>query len=163
MMRSLSPWLITGTQEALEACLGAGMSAEQTARTINRTFNTSMSRMAVIGRARRTEVPFLSKTAEKDVKIPPTPRGIRGGRPKSFVVAAVEVRKLREEPKPLGVDTACQWLHGEPAKRRFCGHARKPGSTSYCEHHHARAFDTARTAHANAAARGRSLREDAAA
>lgn len=132
MMRS--PWLITGTQEALEACLGAGLSAGQTAQLISRTFGVYVSRQAVIGRAYRTEVPFLSSRGKHSVKIPPTPRGIRGGKPKSFVVAAVDVQRLRKEPKPLGIDTACLWLHGEPAKRLFCGHARIYGS-AYCEHH----------------------------
>lgn len=44
------------------------------------------------------------------------------------------------EPKPKGdVGGGCQWLHGKPTDRNFCGHDRRP-SSPYCDHHHDRCY-----------------------
>lgn len=138
-----SPWQTPGMQEALEAYLGAGMSAGQTAGLISRTFRIYVSRSAVIGRAHRTEVEIKGhKSQGADVNIPPTPRGIRGGRPKSFVIADVEkeLKHPPEEPKPRGdVPDGCRWIFGNATKRNFCGAPTKLAS-SWCHHHAGRVF-----------------------
>jgi hypothetical protein len=52
---------------------------------------------------------------------------------------AREFKSDADEPAPNGNERGCQWLHGNPSARMFCGHAKRDGSP-YCEHHHGRAF-----------------------
>lgn len=147
-----SPWKTPGVQQALEACLGKGFTASETARFIYRKFNVYVSRRAIIGRAYRTGVQLRSKGGN-DVHIPPTPKGIRGGRPKTFVASAVvELRVTPDEPKPRGdVDSGCRWITGEATARNFCGHGTWP-LTPWCDYHARRVWNGPATVKSNARA-----------
>lgn len=69
----------------------------------------------------------------------------RGGRPKRAVpVVDLTARPVAGEPEPLGVDSGCLWISGEPAERLFCGEDRVHGSP-WCQHHHVRAYDRVST------------------
>jgi len=48
-------------------------------------------------------------------------------------------RLYLDEPTAKGDTGGCQFLHGEPTERNFCGHDRRKGS-SYCDHHHSRCY-----------------------
>lgn len=136
-------WTQPRVQAALEECLHEGLSASEAARFLNRKFGFSMSRQAVIGRAYRTNVSFRRNNGNGgkiDVRIPPTPKGIRGGLPRTFVKdAVVELRVTADEPLPNGNEDGCQWLHGDATKRKFCGHGTWPLSP-WCPFHFSRVY-----------------------
>lgn len=48
-------------------------------------------------------------------------------------------KKQEAETPPTVRPRACQWLHGEPSERRFCGEAALPGMP-YCAAHAKRAY-----------------------
>jgi len=64
-------------------------------------------------------------------------------RPKRFPNAIVEglkdVRALELEPIPLGTDSGCQWVHGDPRDHVMCGHTPHRRS-AWCPHHYARVY-----------------------
>ncbi|MFN3349088.1 GcrA family cell cycle regulator [Pseudorhodoplanes sp.] len=115
----------------------AGLSASQCARAINNEFGTSISRNAVIGKARRMRLPTRNYRTRQ---LPPT-QWFSRGRPLRATRIALAV-----SPPPLisggGVTTAelkpehCRWPFGDPCLPgfRFCG-ARRLEPLSYCPAH----------------------------
>ncbi len=116
------------------------LSCAQIARRFNKAFDADITRSAVIGLANRMQLPKREGggtwTAEGAAKRVATmkAKGIPfGNKPKK--AASVAPMASSEEPKPLGVDTGCRWLHGDDPKTWiFCGHPKLAG-TSWCSHH----------------------------
>ena len=59
--------------------------------------------------------------------------------PNALVLGLKDVQSLELEPIPLGTDSGCQWIAGEPSDRVMCGHATR-GFSSWCPHHYARVY-----------------------
>ena len=140
---------------ALREFVAKGMSYSEAAQEINSRFNTSYSRSAALGRARR-----LGLTADQRRKpsIPATPADLRGNavprasdfkapalsRPTAPVFKEIKPVKLRcvaIEPRHLSLieleRSDCRYPYGgdeEGEAITFCGHPRRPGS-SYCAPH----------------------------
>lgn len=153
----VSPWqTVPGLQEALETCLASGLSAGETRGVLNAHFKINLSRNACIGRARRTGVQIRSRGSDDmPIKIAPTPKGIRGGLPRTLVTGpeTTELAVKDDEPTPRGdVDDGCRAMRGPSSHRNFCGAPLRYGS-SYCEHHHKRFYDRVSTAASAARAR----------
>jgi len=130
--------------DEFEKVLKAGMTATEAAKHLTRKFGLKISRASVIGRASRQDIYFKTKPTNGKKRAPKSER--RGPPSRARTVNAVlkvtghaDLRQRSDEPKPLGNDDQCQWLHGEPTKRFFCGHPKTHGS-SYCSHHHVRRF-----------------------
>ena len=139
--------------EALRQHLARGMSFSQISRAINSTFQTSYSRSAAIGRAKRMG---LCKAAPEDrpARWPRRPRRSKAAR----------LQKPRERHAPESIKPVPEWKRGKPPKLRcieivprhlclvdleigdcrypyggdadgepitFCAHPRREGS-SYC-------------------------------
>lgn len=67
-----------------------------------------------------------------------------GGLPRSTAPAVgktlTDVKVADDEPEALGERVGgCQWMHGAPGERRFCGQPRFE-MTHWCSHHRARVF-----------------------
>ena len=141
--------------QALREYLQKGMSYSEAARAINERFNTSYSRNAAIGRAKRMGIsgagqPDRPLRAKKPR--PPNPKRLlkkRAGllkpsRPRVKVFARAAALKLRcvtVVPRHLSLieleDSDCRYPYGgdeEGEAITFCGHPRRDGS-SYCVSH----------------------------
>lgn len=59
--------------------------------------------------------------------------------PKAPVLGLKDVQSLELEPIPLGTDSGCQWIKGDPRDRVMCGHATR-GFSSWCPHHYRRVY-----------------------
>lgn len=59
--------------------------------------------------------------------------------PNAPVLGLTDVRALELEPIPLGTDSGCQWIKGDPRDRVMCGHATR-GFSSWCPHHYRRVY-----------------------
>lgn len=83
----------------------------------------------------------VSRKAQYKSKPPKAPHAPQ--RRKIVASAIVEglqdVKALDIEPIPLGTDSGCQWLRGEPGDRIMCGHAVK-GRSAWCPHHYDRVY-----------------------
>ena len=141
--------------DALREFVAKGMSYSEAAQAINSRFNTSYSRSAALGRARR-----LGLTADERRKpsMPTKPADLRDiGVPRAsdFKTTAlpwptapvfkeikpVKLRCVAIEPRHLSLIELergdCRYPYGgdeEGEAITFCGHARRPGS-SYCTSH----------------------------
>ena len=62
--------------------------------------------------------------------------------PNALVLGLTDVRALELEPIPLGTDSGCQWIKGDPRDRVMCGHATR-GFSSWCPHHYRRVYQEA--------------------
>jgi GcrA cell cycle regulator len=144
--------------DALRECFARRLSCQEAATAINRKFNTSYTRSAVIGRARRMGLmgPRLPERSPQAATLHVVPslsrlgeiRSIQSGTPRfQWPVPAAqraEMPKLRcveVEPRHLSlVDLErddCRYPYGgdeEGEAITFCGHPRRPGS-SYCPPH----------------------------
>lgn len=121
----------------------SSISANTIAKRFSAKFGVKVSRCAILGIASRMKLP-RHEFADK-----PTPqasarrlatmlaKGIPcGPKPKKPVLAPLEPS---DEPKPLGTDTGCKWLHGDDPKTWiFCGHPQMAGAP-YCSFHYERA------------------------
>jgi GcrA cell cycle regulator len=141
--------------QALREYLGKGLSYSEAARAINGRFNTSYTRNAAIGRAKRMG---LSGAAQPDcpakAKKPRQPnpgrlfkrraRLLKASRAREEVFARAAALKLRcvaIMPRHLSLieleDGDCRYPYGGEAEGEpitFCGHPRREGS-SYCVSH----------------------------
>lgn len=141
--------------DALRELVAKGLSYSEAAQAINSRFNTSYTRSAALGRARR-----LGLTAEDRRKpsMPTTPADLRDARvpragdsrtpvlpwPIAPVFKAIKPLKLRcvaVEPRHLSLTELergdCRYPYGgdeEGEAITFCGHPRRPDS-SYCTPH----------------------------
>ena len=141
--------------DALREFVAKGMSYSEAAQAINSRFNTSYSRSAALGRARR-----LGLTADERRKpsMPTTPADLRDiGVPRAsdFKTTAlpwptapvfkeikpVKLRCVAIEPRHLSLIELergdCRYPYGDDEEGEtitFCGHPRRPGS-SYCTPH----------------------------
>jgi len=140
--------------DALRELIAKGMSFSEAARAINSRFNTSYSRSAALGRARRLglgpdgrQQPSMpTKPAELHEIAEPSPSHFRTlalpwPTPVFKEVAPVKLRCVDIEPRHLSLTELergdCRYPYGgdeEGEAITFCGHPRRPGS-SYCSPH----------------------------
>lgn len=145
MLSSLFAYKWTdATRTRLAELVERGLTGKQIARALSIEFGISYSRNSVISAVARSGLKFKNKSRRPAV----TSQRVTLG---STKVAAVPTMpkpgnyrddvEFVPEPDPAGdVATGCRWLHGEPTDRVFCG-AETFRSSSYCQHHFARAFD----------------------
>jgi hypothetical protein len=57
----------------------------------------------------------------------------------ALVLGLKDVQSLEIEPIPLGTDSGCQWIHGDPADHVMCGHT-PHGRSFWCPHHYSRVY-----------------------
>lgn len=110
-----------------------------------------ISRSTVIGKARRLGLSVTREVRREHMARAQLRRyGKRQLTPGKVALVQPKIRKRRSPPGSLPNTTLgitpgfqvpaplrCQWLHGEPHDRNFCGDPAQPGS-SYCPAHHAR-------------------------
>lgn len=92
-----------------------------------------MARRMGLARSERSPIPNPEKSQQTHAKTKAKKKA------KKDLLKSCRSIPLGDEPTPTGETGGCQFLHGEPADRNFCGHAVKPG-TVWCEHHHARVY-----------------------
>ena len=139
---------IKGLDKALEKAVAQGLTSPQIARQLSHTFKLSISRCAVIGRAKRTGL-ILAGSKPKVVAKAQKPT-----KPASGAVAPyITVRKIIApsantitEPKPQGdFDHGCRFMYGDHLKKRnFCCAPKVLGS-SWCKFHEGVCWDNAST------------------
>jgi GcrA cell cycle regulator len=140
--------------DALRELIARGMSFAEAARTINSRFNTSYTRSAALGRARRLG---LGADDRKQPSMPARPaelyeiteRGAVNSMPLALPwpvpvfrsVIPLKLRCVDIEPRHLSLDELergdCRYPYGGDEENEtitFCGHPRRPGS-SYCSPH----------------------------
>jgi GcrA cell cycle regulator len=138
--------------DALREFIAKGMTFSEAARAINSRFNTSYSRSAALGRARRLG---LGPDDRRQPSMPAKPAELQEiATPRSWdfgtlpwpvpVFKAIKPVKLRcvpIEPRHLSLIELergdCRYPYGgdeEGEAITFCGHSRHPGS-SYCAPH----------------------------
>ena len=140
--------------DALRELIAKGMSFSEAARAINTRFNTSYSRSAALGRARRLglgpddrQQPSMpTKPADLQEIAEPPPSEFRKlalpwPTPVFKEVKPVKLRCVEIEPRHLSLIELergdCRYPYGgdeEGEAITFCGHPRRPGS-SYCTPH----------------------------
>jgi len=140
--------------EALRELIAKGVSFSEAARAINSRFNTSYSRSAALGRARRLglgpddrQQPSMpTRPAELHEIAEPGPSSFRTlalpwPSPVFKEVVPVKLRCVGIEPRHLALTELergdCRYPYGgdeEGEAITFCGHPRRPGS-SYCSPH----------------------------
>ena len=138
---------------ALRDLLARRLSFSEVAAVINKRFNTTYSRNAVIGRARRMGLagadrpgplpcvqPQLNRPGELCSVVPKSPK-FHWPMPPSREVKPVQPRCVEIEPRHLSLveldRSDCRYPYGgdeEGEAITFCGHPRRPGS-SYCTPH----------------------------
>ncbi len=138
--------------DALRDCLARGMSFAEAAGAINARFDTSYTRNAALGRAKRMGLtssrrPAEAQKAPRQIKIPPL-QGVANSRTccgqviKPFTSAeGVSLRCIQIMPRHLALVELeagdCRYPYGGDAENEtitFCGHPRRDGS-SYCAGH----------------------------
>ena len=140
--------------DALRELIAKGMSFSEAARAINSRFNTSYSRSAALGRARRLGLgpddrlhPSMpTKPAELHEIVEPRPSDFRTlalpwPTPVFKEIKPVKLRCVAIEPRHLSLtelkrgDCHYPYVGDEEGEAiTFCGHPRRPGS-SYCTPH----------------------------
>jgi len=140
--------------DALRELIARGMSFSEAALAINSRFNTSYSRSAALGRARRLglgpddrQQPSMpTKPAELHKIAEPSPGNFRAlalpwPTPVFKEAVPVKLRCIGIEPRHLSLIELehgdCRYPYGgdeEGEAITFCGHPRRPGS-SYCSPH----------------------------
>jgi GcrA cell cycle regulator len=140
--------------DALRELVAKGMSFSEAARAINTRFNTSYSRSAALGRARRLglgpddrQQPSMPTRPADPQEIAEPPSGEFSKRalpwptPVFKEVKPVKLRSVEIEPRHLSLIELergdCRYPYGgdeEGEAITFCGHPRRPGS-SYCTPH----------------------------
>src|SRR6185369_4478844 len=146
--------------DALREFIAKGLSFSEAAQAINSRFNTSYSRSAALGRARRLGVkpedrrkPSMPVEPAQRAE-PAGPRDIAEPRVRDFgkpallwpvpvfrAIKPVKLRCVAVEPRHLSLIELergdCRYPYGgdeEGEAITFCGHPRRPGS-SYCTPH----------------------------
>jgi GcrA cell cycle regulator len=140
--------------DALRELIARGMSFAEAARTINSRFNTSYSRNAALGRARRlglgaddrlqpsmpTRPAELTEIAERGPAVS-RPLALPWPVPTFTEVVPLKLRCVDIEPRHLSLIELergdCRYPYGGDEENEaitFCGHKRRPGS-SYCAPH----------------------------
>jgi GcrA cell cycle regulator len=140
--------------DALRELIAKGMSFSEAAQAINSRFNTSYTRSAALGRARRLR---LEADDRQKPSLPTKPvdlRDIAELRPSASRAAAllwptpvfkearpVKLRCVAIKPRHLALIQLecgdCRYPYGDDEEGEaitFCGHPRRPGS-SYCTPH----------------------------
>ena len=140
--------------DALREFLAKGLSFSEAARAINSIFNTSYSRSAALGRARRLRLEAEDRrkpsmpTKPVDLHDMPEPRpsasraaALLWPAPVFKEMKPVKLRCIGIEPRHLSLVELekgdCRYPYGgdeEGEAITFCGHPRRPGS-SYCAPH----------------------------
>ena len=139
--------------DALRDCLARGMSFAEAAGAVNARFNTSYTRSAALGRAKRMGLtssrrPPEAQKAPRQIKIPPLQERRESREPaaaqviKPFTSAeGVSLRCIQIVPRHLTLVELeagdCRYPYGGDAENEtitFCGHPRRDGS-SYCAGH----------------------------
>jgi GcrA cell cycle regulator len=140
--------------DALRELIAKGLSFAEAARAINSRFNTSYSRSAALGRARRLRLgaddrrqPSMpTRPAEQDEIVERHPVNSRPltlpwPTPMFKEVVPVKLRCVDIEPRHLSLIELergdCRYPYGGDEENEaitFCGHPRRPGS-SYCGPH----------------------------
>ena len=140
--------------DALRELIAKGMSFSEAARAINLRFNTSYTRSAALGRARRLglgpddrlQPSMPTKPAELHEIAEPHPGDFRTlalpwPTPVFKEIKPVKLRCVAIEPRHLSLIELergdCHYPYGgdeEGEAITFCGHPRRPGS-SYCTPH----------------------------
>ena len=138
--------------DALREFIAKGLSFSEAARAINLLFNTSYSRSAALGRARRLglddrQQPSIpTKPAELHEIAEPRPRKFRTSvlpwpAPVFKAIKPIELRCVAIESRHLSLIELeggdCRYPYGGDEESKaitFCGHPRRPGS-SYCTPH----------------------------
>ena len=154
----LSNWA-SEHSDALREFLAKGLSFSEAARAINAIFNTSYSRSAALGRARRLRLEADERRTPSMPTQPVDLHNIAEPRPSASRAAAllwptpvlkemkpVKLRCVGVEPRQLSLVELekgdCRYPYGgdeEGEAITFCGHPRRPDS-SYCTPH----FDLSR-------------------
>lgn len=97
------------------------------------TKNAVCGKILRLGLANPNRVP-----AKRKLNPMKKPRAKKRAKPPKRRTNPLNLKPL--EPDPLGdVAGGCQWLHGEPTDRNFCGNPRQV-SSPYCDHHHERCY-----------------------
>jgi len=140
--------------DALRELIAKGLSFSEAAQAINSRFNTSYTRSAALGRARRLRLeaddrqkPSLpTKPVDLDDIAEPRPSASRAAAllwptPVFKEAKPVKLRCVAIEPRHLDLTELergdCRYPYGgdeEGEAITFCGHPRRPGS-SYCTPH----------------------------
>ena len=140
--------------DALREFVAKGLSYSEAARAINSRFNTSYSRNAALGRARRLglgpddrrQPSMPTKPADLHEIAEPRPSDFRTlalpwSTPVFKAIKPVKLRCVAIEPRHLSLIELergdCRYPYGgdeEGEAITFCGHPRRPGS-SYCTPH----------------------------
>ena len=141
--------------QALREYLGKGLTYSEAAKAINERFNTSYTRNAAIGRAKRmgpSGAGQPDRPARAKKPRPPNPERLfkkragllKASRPRVEVLAraaALNLRCVGVVPRHLSIlelaDGDCRYPYGGEAEGEpitFCGHPRREGS-SYCVSH----------------------------
>jgi len=141
--------------DALREFVVKGLTFSEVARAINSRFNTSYSRSAALGRARRLGLTADDRRKPSMPSKPAEPHGIKEPRASGFKMSAlpwpttpvfkeikpVKLRCVTIEPRHVSLIELergdCRYPYGgdeEGEAITFCGHPRRPGS-SYCAPH----------------------------
>jgi GcrA cell cycle regulator len=149
----LSNWA-SEHSDALREFLAKGLSYSEAARAINSIFNTSYSRSAALGRARRLRLEAEERRRPSMPTQPVDLHDIPEPRPSASTTAALlwpapvfkemkplKLRCVGIEPRQLSLveleKDDCRYPYGgdeEGEAITFCGHPRRPDS-SYCTPH----------------------------
>lgn len=140
--------------DALRELIAKGLSFAEAARAINSRFNTSYTRSAALGRARRlrlgaddrqqpsmpTRPAVLNEIVERR-PVNSRPLALPWPTPVFKEVVPVKLRCVDIEPRHLSLTELergdCRYPYGGDEENEaitFCGHPRRPGS-SYCSPH----------------------------
>ena len=141
--------------DALREFIAKGMSFSEAAQAINSRFDTSYTRSAALGCARRLGLTGDDRRKPSMPSKPAEPHGFKGPRAHGFKMSAlpwpttpvfeeikpVKLRCVAIEPRHLSLIELergdCRYPYGgdeEGEAITFCGHPRRPGS-SYCAPH----------------------------
>jgi len=140
--------------DALREFLAKGLSFSEAARAVNSRFNTSYTRSAALGRARRLRLEAEDRQKPSMPTKPVDLHDIAELRPSALNAAAliwptpvfkeskpVKLRCVPIEPRHLSLveleNSDCRYPYGGDEESEivtFCGHPRRPGS-SYCTPH----------------------------
>jgi hypothetical protein len=116
-------WSLEET-EAFASAHRQGMSLAPLCLRYGRTHSAALKRMQYVGVIRLTK------------SLVPRNRFPRSVAPVSAY--ATELATRPDEPSPTGAEGGCQWPHGAPSDRLFCGAVRV--DAAWCAHHRARVF-----------------------
>lgn len=78
-------------------------------------------------------------TSKRAKAKPPKVVDIKQEKARAAKVALEEAKAIAIEPIPLGTDSGCQWIHGDPQDRVMCGHTPRARSV-WCAHHYDRVY-----------------------